>query len=233
MVICAGIAIPEIHWDDDSNTRHDDVWVHLGVTATGLVDWTGHAGLASVTEDDSAFLFAVDTLDLQLPNEELILVARTALQGSSSAVSRFGYHITAIIEAKATAIRGEVRWAKDLNSSGADNLVAVSANYQVPATDPGPSADPSMPSFGTSPQYIPFAWASLESPVDQGNDFVVRYGLTAMPYGVPIYVEADITPAFGSGYVQQTSGPRPVVLTNTVPEVDGVNFRVEPPTIVH
>lgn len=115
-VIFSGIAIPAFGVHDDSTIARDTVIVNLRFTVLAVVQATISLGLASTSNDDSAFVFATDTGSLAIDNttQELLLQVNAAVSGDPSALLRFGYQVVVIASTQVTGISGTIRFGKDV-----------------------------------------------------------------------------------------------------------------------
>jgi hypothetical protein len=69
--------------------NRDEVSVDLGVDVTDVLGYTATAGLASIQNDDSSFVFATDSVRLDAPGGRLFLRSDIAVAGDNSALHRF------------------------------------------------------------------------------------------------------------------------------------------------
>ena len=115
LLIFSGIAVPAIEVDDDDDIYRDEVIVRLGQFATVLHSSVTNVALASVSNDESAFVFAVDAGKLELDaSGELILKVNTAAMGDDSALNRFSYQIVAHTSRVSARISGTIRVPRDI-----------------------------------------------------------------------------------------------------------------------
>jgi hypothetical protein len=229
-VIFSGIAIPSWNLNDDSNIYRQTITVNLRYTVLAIVQATISVGLASIYNDDSAFLFATDTASLAIDNntQELLLQVDAALTGDPASLNRFGYQIVVIASTQVTGISGTIRFGKDvfdaskITGSQQQQLFLVSADT-LTVLPPPPGGG-----FGQN-QYNPVAYGTITGMTTSGNDFDVTYNIPGAPYNQQLYVLVQNGPLFTPSHQTttfQTNGPSPVVLTVSAPSVSGVDFRI-------
>jgi hypothetical protein len=228
LMIFSGVAIPELRVNDDDKIYPDEVVVRLGVNVSLLVKAVSHIGLAAISNDETAFTFAVNkgTVEVEPGTGELLLRVQTGLRGEKTYLHRFGYQIVAHVRKVSARIAGTIRVPKSLfdlsKLSAADVAAQFVINANTVALIPGP---PGGFSFEKVTPVAPGHPGKLRT---TDADCFLDYTIDGCPFNVPLRVLAD--PAIGSALaarsavVGQVAGPRPVVLTNTVPEVDGVDF---------
>ena len=204
--------------------------VNLRYTVLAVVQATMSLGLASIYNDDSAFLFSTESATLAIDNttQELLLQVDAALLGDPASLNRFGYQVVVVVTTQVTGISGTIRFGKDvfdaphITGGQVQQLFLVSADLQV-FLPPPPGQG-----FGQY-QYNPVAYGMITGLKANGNDFEVTYNIAAAPYNQQLYVIVQAGPAFTPANptsTGQTGGPSPVVLTVTTPSVSGVDFRI-------
>jgi hypothetical protein len=229
-VIFSGIAIPSFGVHDDSTIARDTVIVNLRFTVLAVVQATISLGLASISNDDSSFLFATDAASLAIDNttQELLLQVNAAVSGDPSALLRFGYQVVVIAGTQVTGISGTIRFGKDvfdaskITTGQEQQLFLVSADTQT-VLPPPPGG-----SFGQI-QNNPVAFGTITGMSVSGNDFNVTYNIPGAPYNQQLFVIVQAGPLFTPSQqtsTGQTGGPSPVVLTVAQPSVSGVDFRI-------
>ena len=229
-VVFSGIAIPNWNLNDDSTIFHQTVTVNLRYTVLAVVQATMSLGLASIYNDDSAFLFSTESATLAIDNttQELLLQVDAALLGDPASLNRFGYQVVVVVTTQVTGISGTIRFAKDvfdashITGGQVEQLFLVSADLQT-ILPPPPNGG-----FGQV-QYNPVAYGMITGMTTSGNDFDVTYNIAAAPYNQQLFVIVQAGPVFtptNQTSTGQTAGPSPVVLTVTTPSVSGVDFRI-------
>ena len=93
LVVISGIALPD--WRIDSDELHRaESRLNLRVQADNLEQSTIQVGLASIGNDDTAWIFATDQARLEtLPTGDLVLVTNLAVMGEPSGLARYSYQV--------------------------------------------------------------------------------------------------------------------------------------------
>jgi hypothetical protein len=180
-LIFAGIAVPEWELNDD-HIQRSDVLIDLGVDVTQVLDYTATAGLATIANVDSDFIFGTDKITLEQRGRRLFLRVALALVGES-VLHRFGFqaHVKAVIDEP--LIAGTIRWKKGIEEHSRDErLFSVTAN--LAEWQPG--------SLG--PNLIPIqdAQVTVDAPVLNQDTYEVPYSIRNLPIETPIYVQVNI-----------------------------------------
>jgi hypothetical protein len=224
--IMSGIAVPGWEINDDDKIYRDLWEVHLGVTLPDFIQATCQVGLASVSNGESSFLFALDEswVEPDPTSGELKLFVRLALNGEKSSLARFGFQIVALAGNRITGVSGHIRWSRSVFDASqftdGSQLVSVTANLLERITpDHGFPFDRLTPLGGTD------TGGELHR---DGDEFSVPYAFEHLPLGVPLRFTWTLSAAhFPSDcIVGQISGPNPVLLTPTHLSESGVDFRV-------
>ena len=116
MHIFSGIAIPAFRIDDDGSIHTTTCEVDLGIALPDAQQAVAQVGLASIVNDDSSFLFAVDNarIEIQGATGRIILVVDLALKGDDSAIERFGFQAVVVSGVRSTGVTGRVIWSHAL-----------------------------------------------------------------------------------------------------------------------
>jgi len=111
MVVMSGIAVPEFEIDDDQLHR-EACRVHLAEPGERMEQASIHVGLASISNDDTEFAFAVDsaTLERDPATDQLVLAVQLAISGERSFLHRFSYQVVLLERVVATEITGTLTW---------------------------------------------------------------------------------------------------------------------------
>ncbi|MDQ1638371.1 MAG: hypothetical protein QOF62_1710 [Pyrinomonadaceae bacterium] len=229
--IMSGIAIPAWEINDDSKIYRDLCEVRLGVTLPDFIQATCQVGLASVSNGESSFLFALDEawVEPDKTSGELILFVRLALNGEDSSLARFGFQIVALAGNRITGVSGHIRWARSLFDASqftdGSKLASVTANLVERITPPqGFEFDKLTPLGGNAPG------GDVHR---DGDDFSMPYSFEHLPLGVPLRFTVNLS----AGHFPfdcspgQTSGPFTVLLTPTHVS-ESVDFRVSQNNVV-
>jgi hypothetical protein len=228
MMIFSGIALPEWSVNDDEHVYHEDVRINLRRTVLAVEQATVTVGLASISNDDTVFLIAADTaqIDIDPVSQELVLKVALALQGEHTGLNRFGYQVVAVVTTQATGISGTIRWNRDIfdathqTAGGIARMFQITANKVERVTPPGGFA---------FDRYTPVAPGVTTGFSRDADGFAVPYEIPGAPYNQPLVVRVEVGTdfnSFGTPVAAQISGPNPVVLTIATPGVTGVDFRV-------
>lgn len=230
LLVMSGIAIPAFWTNHDEEVNRTEIVVHLGVFVARLEHATAHVGLASIANDETNFLFALDNARVELDprSGELLLKVDAALLGEETWLHRFGYQIVAHVHRVAARISGTIRLPRDIldiegwSTPDVASLFVISANRieQLPPSGSGMQ-------FVTE-KLIPVAHGHIERVRTDDGDAYVDYAIDSCPFNVPLRVEVELVgrldlPSVGVG---QTAGPRPVVLSASQPSATGVDFGV-------
>jgi hypothetical protein len=226
MHIMSGIAVPRWEVNDDDKIYRDLCIVSLGVTIPDFIQAACQVGLASVSNGESSFLFALDDSWAEPDQDtgELKLKVNLAVNGEKSSLARFGFQIVVLGGNRITGVSGHVRWLRDIFDPGTltdgRNLLLVNA-FILETINPGiPGSfafDKLTPIGSTIPGEIHL----------DGDDFSVPYAFEHLPLGVNMRFTVTLSQAFASNCsAGQISGPNPVKLTPTHLSETGVDFRV-------
>ena len=88
LLILSGVAIPE--WRSGGDLDRQEVVIRLGVTTTAQYNWTATVSLAAISNDDTDFLFALDSTSMDTDQDgTLRLHVAIAAQGDPADLLRF------------------------------------------------------------------------------------------------------------------------------------------------
>jgi hypothetical protein len=229
--VFSGIARPEIRTTNDDEIAWDEVVVRLGATVDKVLDASVFVGLASIGNGESGFAFALDEVRVEIDStsRELTLVARTAVLGDPSTLSRFGYQVVVLATTLSPTISGEVRWGRGLydiplgDQRAVDESLTVVVNAVV--------MEPQEPPFAPMERLVPIASpASLAPATLDGEVFVVRYEATQLPESVPLKVTVGPLPRFVPSSGQLRLNPLSsdvITLGGPTVSVTGINFFID------
>jgi hypothetical protein len=233
VLVFSGIALPEMDTDDDDDVGHPRVFIRLGRFVRHLLSSSVVVGLASVSNDDSGFVLATDTASAERDpaSGELFLNIGCGLSGDDTWIHRIGYQAVFIVEEDAIKITGEVDWSPDLRDATHDTTTSLSAVLHVRSGQlvsvPQPGAPPGT--FGQT-AWQAYSNGSITGITRRGDGWVATFEILGLPVITPIHVVVDVAPGFAQGRTDigafRVGGPDPVILSGSVPEVDGVNFRL-------
>ena len=228
MHIFSGIAIPAFRIDDDSAIHSTTCEVDLGIALPDAQQAVAQVGLASIVNNDSSFVFAVDNarVEIQGGTGRILLIVDLALKGDESAIERFGFQVVVVAGVRATGVTGRVTWDKSLfDATGASepqwkSLMAINANIieQVEAPHGGFPGQRLVPIRSTIPQ-------SLHR---DGNDFWIPYAIDNLPLDTPLIISVDhLASVYPTGAAAgQIHGPRVITLHPGHLSEAGIDFRI-------
>jgi hypothetical protein len=124
-------------------------------------EWSATVGLASISNGDSDYVFATDSVKVERDNSsELQLVVDTAALGQDSAIHSFSYQATVLLQ-EPQVVLDALLVGPDADEAGLDNQVVVPIgqkwryNVQLSGPAPGPGVLVSVES--TRPDVAPVA----------------------------------------------------------------------------
>lgn len=229
LLVLSGIALTSWELDSDETSR-GATKVRLGVYARNLEQWSAFVGLASIANDETAFVFATDTARVELDQNsgELSLIFNTALMGEPSALNRVSYQVVVTVVRVTPHIAGTITWPKSLFTPPSRDVSTVASQLTVMA-----NRHERITPQGAFPydKLTPVAPGQIVR-LDIGpNDCVAHYRIDNPPMALPLKVTVDAGPAFrtnapGTVVVGRVAGPDVFTLTGGAPSVDGLNFAV-------
>jgi hypothetical protein len=230
LIIFSGIAQPELRVNDDEKIYPDEVLIKLGVNVSQLVKAVSHVGLAAISNDETAFTFAINTgtVEVEAGTGELQFRVKTGLRGEKTYLHRFGYQIVAQVRKVSARIAGSIRIPRHILDFLTLQATEIPAQFAINANTV--EAIPGGPGSFAFEKVTPVAWGQTGELRNTDQDCFVDYVIDGCPFNVPLRVLVE--PASGSklqahsAVCGQVAGPRPVLLSNTIPEVDGVDFAV-------
>jgi hypothetical protein len=218
--------MPE-YFVDGGDIQREDVTVDLGVDVTDVLGYTATVGLASIQNDDSSFLFATDSVEIDAPDGHLFLKVRIAVSGDQSYVHRFSYqaHVKAVIDEP--IITGTIRWAEGIEThSRQAGLFMVTANlmHQDPAA------------LGPTFEKVATGWVNVA--MLKGAMYEATYTILNPLLHEDLYVITEIVPgAFvATGNTELSVHPvysGPHNLTGAHPSATAVDFEMTAAELPH
>jgi hypothetical protein len=225
--IFSGIAIPAFHIDDNDSIHRIPVVIDLNMALPDLQQAAAQVGLASISNEESEFVFAVDNarVDAAGATGALTLTADLALMGDESSLSRFGFQVVVVAGVHATGISGRVTWARALLDAGSLTSAQVASLLVVNAntieTIPGHGGNFSQTVLHPIASTIP------QSLHHEREDFWVPYNFEHLPLNTPLRVTVQLSSAFSPGSsAGQVSGPFTISLFPNHLSEAGVDFVV-------
>ena len=229
LMIFSGIAAPNINVDDDEDILQGEVIIKLGQSVSAIHKAVAQVGLASIRNDESAFVYATEAVGLERDKttSELQLRVKTAVLGDESALHRFSYQVVAHVTKEVSQILGSISVPKVLLDLTNRTLAEVATFFRVTANlreeiEPQPGDNPLFP----QERFIPVATGTLVNVSGAGDDGFVEYVIDGCPFHTSLYVRVEVSTKLENLEAQQVTGPRPVHLTSVTPIAGGVNFKV-------
>ncbi|MDX6677723.1 MAG: hypothetical protein QOE31_1775 [Solirubrobacteraceae bacterium] len=228
LLIMSGIAIPEFRTNHDEEVNEQQIVVRLGVHVATLDHAVTNLGLASIENDETNFLFAVDSgqLELEPGSGELILRVAAAILGEDTYLHRFSYQVVAHVRRARAQISGVIGVPAEILDVSSLSHADVAALFEISANRIERGGSPGGFAFD---KLIPMAFG-VAGAVRRGTAGIhfVEYTIDNCPFAVPLTVEVKLAGprwpgAIGAG---QVAGPRPVTLTGPAPDASGVDFAV-------
>lgn len=228
LLVLSGIAMTSWEVDTDEVQR-GETHVRLGVYASNLEQWSAFVGLASISNDETGFVFATDSASVQIdPSGELILIFKPAVMGEPSGLHRVSYQVVATVVHVSPHIAGTITWPKSLFTPPSRDVSTVAGQLSVMAN----RYERVTPSGGFAYDKLTPATPGQIVKLDIGpNDCVAYYRIENPVMAVALKVTVDIGPKFSvqpPNYlvVGRAAGPDVFTLTGSAPSVDGLNFVV-------
>ncbi|GAA3228507.1 hypothetical protein GCM10017691_19710 [Pseudonocardia petroleophila] len=147
IVVVSGIALPEWRVDTDEMTR-TSARVLLRQPADIVEQSTVTVSLASISNEESSFGFAVDQAELAVEADELVLATRLSLMGEASFLHRFSFQVVLAMRDVPAQISGELVWntsqfrPAETTPAAAQRAFVIEANAVTVTDGPPPSAPP-------------------------------------------------------------------------------------------
>lgn len=222
LLIASGIAILGWRIDSDEIHRGEDT-VHLRIPADRIEQATIHVGLASIGNDDSEYVFAVDEASLRVNDAgELDLAVKTAVMGEWSSLNRFAYQVVALVARDVAEISGRITWPVGMLRPASANPFAVAGNISVTlherTTRPSPG-----PFGGEIESLTPIGVGEITAVSVGDAEAVAQYRILNPKKGVGLKVVVGVT-----GFAVGAGGS--VVVGPAVPGADVFQLSVNAPS---
>lgn len=222
MQIFSGVAVFELA--SDGRTEHDTVEVIIGFVRSRNIQFTAKADLASISNTDSEFIFAIDSTNVTLNEQtgEIRLVVNIGVQGDESTLLRFAYHVQVLSDVIDTLISGTIRWRENVATpTGQPIFKVVVGTFLTPP--------------GGVPHLLPVASGTSEGKaIKAGGLWSVAYHVDNVPLGTSFNVVpspfdmtslSNFPPGANASSVAFVA-PRSVTLTPATPIALGVDFEM-------
>ena len=230
LFVMSGIALTNWKLDSDELSR-GQTQVRLDVFASNLEQWSAFVGLASISNDDTEFVFATDTARVEVDpaTGELLLFFDTALLGEWSYLGRVSYQVVVTAVTVTPHIAGTITWPKSLFtphrrdvSSVAGQLIVLANRYEQIKPIGGWPYDKLTP-------VMPGQITRLD--IEERN-CVAHYRIDNPPMAAQLKVTVSVGSAFNapppsSVSAGQVSGPLIFTLTGSSPSIDDIDFAID------
>jgi len=221
MQVFSGVAVFEL--TSDGRTEHDTVEVIIGFVRSRNIQFTAKADLASISNTDSEFLFAIDNTNVTLNEQtgEIRLVVNIGVQGDDSTLLRFSYHVQVLSDIVDTLISGTIRWRENVATPHEPIFNVVVGTFLTPP--------------GGVPHMQPVASGTSEGKaIRAGGFWSVAYHVDNVPLGTSFNVVpspannmslSNFPPGANASSVAFVTA-RSVTLTPAMPIALGVDFEM-------
>jgi hypothetical protein len=225
--IFSGIAIAAFHIDDNDSIHRTPVVVDLNIALPDLQQAAAQVGLASISNEESEFVFAVDNarVDAAGSTGALTLTADLALMGDESSLSRFSFQVVVVAGVHATGISGRVTWNRALLDAGGFTSAQVASVLVVHAN----TIETIQGHDGNFNQIVLHKISSTvpQSLHHEGDNFWVPYNFDHLPLNTSLRLTVQLSSAFSIGSsAGQVSGPLTITLFPNHLSEAGVDFVV-------
>ena len=228
LMIFSGIAVPELRVNDDDKVYPGELLVRLGVSVVSIIEAVSHIGLASISNDETAFTFAVDAgvLEVEPGTGELRLRVQTGLRGEKTYLHRFGYQVVARVRNVWARISGTIILPKETFDLGRMPVDKASAQFDITAnTVKSVNTGQTFPTL----QITPVAWGQITGLRTDDANCYADYAIDGCPLGQQLHVmvfSADALAMKPEATFGQIAGPDPILLSNIEPTKDGIDFGI-------
>jgi hypothetical protein len=216
-----------IHLKSHRSVEQEKFRIVLGSTTSHAVACS-KVDVASITNSDSEFIFAVDTNTVEIDSVTgiITLVTDIGVQGTDSIFERFSYHVEVLSDPVNTLIAGTIRWSESLGSPSPSALAGqplFRVDAGVYTTPPGGSPHMQVARTGFSHGH----------PVLAGGTWAVAYQIDHVPLGpsnvvLPVLLPNELTnlPAGATDNSFHFAPPATIQLRLSAPAAVGVDFEM-------
>jgi hypothetical protein len=218
LAVLSGIAMT--NWTVDSDEVNDgSTWVLLGVYGKNMTQRSAFVGLASIANDETAFVFAIDGVEVDFHpsgSGELVLAFKPHLLGEPSHLHRVAYQVVVTFDRVKPHVAGTISWPRNYFeppnnaiSNVADQLEISSKGLDQPLVSTG-----RVTGFEIGP-----------------NNCVARYLIDDPPVGTDATVNVNLGPKFVAQppirlIAGRVSPPEIFTLSIGAPSIDNWDFVV-------
>jgi hypothetical protein len=197
LIVASGIVLVNWTYDSDETFRGQEE-VLLNIYARDLEQWSAFVGLASIANDETAFVFATDSarVDRNRDTGELSLIVNTALMGEWSAINRISYQVVLTVVRVGTSISGTIRWPTSLFRPRSADAAALQPLLRVLAN----RHDVVPPSgiFGPMERLTPVTPGTIVNVTIGNEQCSATYQIANPPMAMPLKVTVDVLDGFGT-----------------------------------
>jgi hypothetical protein len=180
LLIFTGVATPEFKSDDDDLVR-DVAHIRLGAITTEDMTWTAEAALASISNEDSDFIFATDSVTVDRDADGVLrLNVEMAVQGDPSKLHRISYTVHVLSDVIQAKISGQIRWRR---SFGDPSHSVLGGKFQMFRVDIGESVTSIGPNGFATIAFVSQNHGFSTRPVLSGDTWAAAYEINDVPLG--------------------------------------------------
>jgi len=161
IVVISGIALPDFSVNDDEHTNQQLCHLNLREPAELVEQSTVTVGLASISNDETAYVFATDEARLSRNDAgELVLDTHIAAAGENTNLHRFSYQVVVIQRFVPSEITGTLSWPTawfrpmSTDPGALAGVFTVVANEQTFTTTTPPGSLDSGPFGGPTVEHL-------------------------------------------------------------------------------
>ncbi len=230
LLVVSGTALPDYHVDSDE-THRTECRVRLRVPAGTVEQATVTSGLASIGNDDTEWVFAVDESRVEVDAAgELVLVSHLAVMGEPSHLHRFSYQVVATTRIVVSEISGTLRWPTGWFRPASADPTAVAGRVTVVANRRSTTTTSSP--FGPiiTEHLVPVSAGQIVSVQVGEVECRAVYRISDPPLGEDLKVVATPVAFAVSGevsFVPERAGGDVARLSPAQPVAEHVDFRTE------
>ena len=222
LAVLSGIAMT--NWEVDTDqVQHGETHVLLGVYGSSIDQWSALVGLASIANDETGFVFAVDTVRVGFHpsgSGELELIFNPHLMGEPSSIHRVSYQVVVTLKRVRPHIAGTISWPRPFFEPPTADVAGVADQLGVVANR------------FESPNIVPVTNGRIVKFEAGPNDYVAHYRIDEPPMGIKVRVTVNLGPKFTIAPPsiliagQDPPGPDFVELNVGASSIEDLNFRV-------
>lgn len=236
LLIFSGVAIPE--WQSNGDLDREEVVIRLGATTTPNFGWTATASLATISCDESDFIFALDSTTVDFDADSILrLRVAIAVQGEPANLLRFSYLVHVLSDPIRSMISGLISWPRFFGEPTYSVMQSGQPMFRVAV---GSTVDiPVPPGSFAQTRFVEETAGFSSRPSQAGDRWVAAYQVDNVPLGR----QWEVRPTLLAGRLAGPPGgyeanpgfvpmPQQALLTPNAPAATGVDFSMtfsEPP----